>query len=229
MRYSKLSKYIDEDDSVLELGCGTGENQLNSNFAELLDKIDYLGLDVIDSKLNSIKTNVFDYIPESDKYDKILAYELFEHVGLRDWRKLFLKYFSALKVGSLFIITVPYKQDSIKHLNRKLFNHGIIFEEFNSHVVFNLKKGNFDIFFKSLNINTEWFFKVIISEILFKDKYKPDTTLRATLRYFKRFLLKLFHLDRSMMLSSSNVFLCKRSLVVFVKKKEPEKERNLER
>lgn len=220
LRYDKLTKYIVPNTNVLELACGSGKNQLRSKFVNILDKINYLGLDVIPSDLNSIRVNLFDYQPKKNFYDVILAIEIFEHVKVTSWKELFMKYYLALNEKGLFIITVPHKQNRAKYWKRKHGYQKDIFEKYNSHVVFNLCKKDFEVFLSTLPIHIKLKSKVIISEILFKNKFQRDTTFKAILRYVKRLFIKLSHLSKNQLLSNVNMLLCKKSLLVIVEKEK---------
>lgn len=223
VRYDLLvKKYLSPEDSILDLGCGNGIHQQNSKLAKLLElnQVNYLGLDIEKSKLRSIQTDLFDYQPEREHYNVITAFEVFEHIPVTRWKELFLNYYQSLRNNGLFIISVPYKQDRVNHWKRKLSNNKDLFEPFKAHTVFNLSKKDFELFFQALNLEIETTYKVIVSKTLFRDQHGKESTLKATLRYCKRVLFKLLHLDRSnTYLTGFNLFLQKRSLLVITRKR----------
>jgi len=107
-RYGYISKNIEKDSNVLDIGCGTGI--LGNLIAE---KCNYLGIDLNDKFLNFasgrglkvFKCNIFNFKKYSKDIDIIVACDILHHVYPR--HKALLEKIG--KVAKKIIVCEPYK------------------------------------------------------------------------------------------------------------------------
>lgn len=114
--WKKVIEWLKEGDSIIDLGCGTGQ------FAQMVKdnlKVNYIGVDFSGEAARMARglntgykfrwMDIFDYMKEPDYYDVVIMLELLEHI--EDDRELLSK----IKKGKRVIFSVP-SFDSASHL-----------------------------------------------------------------------------------------------------------------
>lgn len=109
-RLAVTTKYIGENDAVLDFGCGVQHYLLNWGKDKF--RIGYgLDYDVKDAQQGNIRLINFRFqgvLPFPENYfDKIFLLAVLEHIEEKDAPVLFLEFFRVLKKNGLIIITIP--------------------------------------------------------------------------------------------------------------------------
>ena len=111
-------KWLEDTTSVLDIGCGNGESQVNSIHKNWFLEMDinnmYRGIDLQSIPVIQL-TNIYDNIDvtkvffEDNTFDLILAIHVFEHIPFHEWRDTIKRIFRWLKPDGYLIIGVPFK------------------------------------------------------------------------------------------------------------------------
>jgi len=149
MRYNNIPSEIFttfENPFVFEIGAGDGIRQIESKYSDYF-VCNYLGIDVIDknkTELSIKKHNIMDFDVTHINANIVLAFEILEHIPLRDWEHVInkLKYCVSKKNGYV-VITVPYKEDLAYYCKDKLKSR----EYFQIHNVHGITKDVLEYFF----------------------------------------------------------------------------------
>ena len=152
-RYNNIPERVFTDKKnplILELGCGNGKRQLTSVYAKYF-QTNYLGLDIFkfDSELNIKQIDIMDYSFEKNSIDILLAFEILEHIPLRDWNYLTNKMKECIRPNGYIVITTPYKEQLEKYCYDTLENR----RYFQIHNVHNITKGMLEYFFQNSKKN----------------------------------------------------------------------------
>jgi len=190
-RYDKL-EILKEKGTILEIGCGNGYSQYHSKYKERFFDGKYLGIDINGSTLNSVVTDILKF-ETTDKFDIILAIEVFEHFDVRLWVKLLTKYLNFLKDEGRMVITVPLRQ---KRLNfwRWIDSDANYLKNFaeetfyNQHATFNISKKDFEYVLNHVNVKHRREYSKLF-RIFFRSTNSliPESFMRCLLRLIKRF------------------------------------------
>jgi len=128
-RYIQISKYCSEGNLILEIGCNTGRG--GAVLKSEIQKIDIIGLDIIQDRLNKIQSGIYNSLVcksihefDSDlKFDRIIAGEVIEHIPEDEFELMLLKCKALLKDNGLMIFTTPNPESLLVRLGRnKVFN-----------------------------------------------------------------------------------------------------------
>ncbi len=109
-RLSMVAKYIQQDDVILDLGCGVQHYLLN-RFRHKF-RVGYgLDYDIEDNRLGNITLINYKYqgrLPLEDNFfDKIFLIAVLEHIEVENVKVLFSELFRILKKNGRIIITTP--------------------------------------------------------------------------------------------------------------------------
>lgn len=106
--YDFAGKFIDDNASVLEIGCGKG------SFAEIIVAKKYTGLEFSQKAVSMARQRGLNVINESveehakgnsQRYDVVCSFQVLEHVS--EINKFLKNAIECLKPGGLFMVTVP--------------------------------------------------------------------------------------------------------------------------
>ena len=116
--YSDIPIQMLRNKRILEIGSGTGENQLRSRhykiFIEQSLRGEYLGIDKDLNEhplLSIIEADVRDFVIVQ-QYDTILMMHCLEHIPEEDWVQVFNILIDSLKEGGWLIVACPYNEGS---------------------------------------------------------------------------------------------------------------------
>lgn len=127
-RLSKIQRYINERDSVLDFGCGAQAYFLRSVESKILSGIG-IDYDVVDKRVSekiTLKCFRFtDTLPVSVGIDKIIMLAVLEHIELAKVNQIFDEFYRILKTGGEVIMTTPTPRGKIL-LEFLAFKLGII-------------------------------------------------------------------------------------------------------
>lgn len=128
-RYIQISKYCQEGNLVLEIGCNTGRGGAVLN--NTIQKLEIVGIDIIQDRLNKIPSGIYKSLAcksilefDSDlKFDRIIAGEVIEHIPKYEFELMLLKCKELLRDNGLMIFTTPNPESLLVKLGRKaVFN-----------------------------------------------------------------------------------------------------------
>jgi 2-polyprenyl-3-methyl-5-hydroxy-6-metoxy-1,4-benzoquinol methylase len=119
----KTIKYLDADNTVLEIGCGTGEKTLElAQYAESILATDISSVMIQSAQkkkddhdiknVDFIKTAIFDNSLKKETYDIILTFNVLHFIINREQFMKRINYL--LKPGGIFICTVPCLGEKLK-------------------------------------------------------------------------------------------------------------------
>jgi hypothetical protein len=172
--YDNLPKEIFGSD-ILEIGVHTGKNQLASKYSHYFLSPGYLGIDpvVINSDLNVIGMDIRDF-KSKRKFDLILSVDSMCYIPYPDWKPLFLKMKSLLKLNGYFVIIVDYKRGTDNTFRMRVNEDNIKYP----HAFMNITKQCFT--------NILPFELTLIRDWLFRTEGEPFG--RSTIRFIYRLL-----------------------------------------
>ncbi len=128
-RYIQISKYCQEGNVVLEIGCNTGRG--GAVLINRIQKLEIVGIDIIQDRLNKIPSGIYKSLAcksilefDSDlKFDRIIAGEVIEHIPKYEFELMLLKCKELLRDNGLIIFTTPNPESLLVKLGRKaVFN-----------------------------------------------------------------------------------------------------------
>lgn len=103
--------------TILDLGCGDLDSQLNSRhnerFIRASEESRYLGVDVIlvkESLLYTERTDILSFEGRPEHADLVLLIEVAEHVDYSKWISLFDCALSCVKLEGSLIVSTPYME-----------------------------------------------------------------------------------------------------------------------
>ncbi|MNU79751.1 Ubiquinone biosynthesis O-methyltransferase [compost metagenome] len=123
--HSEFSKLIQENDHILEVGCGQGDfiqNLLKKNAT-----IQCIGLELNESSIKSLDR--FDILNESveehsknnkEKYDLVCSFQVLEHIA--DVNPFIRSKIECLKKGGTLVISVPNNDSFLKYADQDILN-----------------------------------------------------------------------------------------------------------
>lgn len=113
-RYKFVAKMLKENDSVLEVGCGSGVGAIYlSQNCQSVYGIDVQEQEILEaqniSKRENVKFEVQDLflLDENKKYDAIVCLDVLEHLSIEDGRSFVNKISKLLKPNGFFACGVP--------------------------------------------------------------------------------------------------------------------------
>ncbi|MEI7451812.1 MAG: class I SAM-dependent methyltransferase [Candidatus Falkowbacteria bacterium] len=123
IEYDIATRFIDKNDNVLEIGCGSG------NFFNNIECKKYLGLEFSEkavekaklSGINVVKQDLNNFVCINDEsYDVVCFFQTLEHI---DNPNLFIKdSLSVLRDGGYLIFSVPSNDGFLRFLKNNIFN-----------------------------------------------------------------------------------------------------------
>ena len=114
-----------ENGTILEMGCGDGNSQVESRHKSHFLGKGYIGLDIrsdISPKINIMNADVFDYDTD-DKFDTVLAIAVIEHIPFSNWPKLFDKLKTWTKKDGYMGILVPHDERLSDYITSLDYEH----------------------------------------------------------------------------------------------------------
>jgi len=107
--FSKLRHLFSDQDSVLDIGCGSA--RLGTLLRKWCPKAKYTGMDISDAAKKAVESKKFNFYDSIDKvkgkYDKITLIDVIEHMPIEVIRNYREKFDKLLKKGGLLIIATP--------------------------------------------------------------------------------------------------------------------------
>lgn len=112
-----LSKHIDDDSEILDIGCGYGDKMQellslgysNVSGVEVNQKL----VDMAGKKgLNVVSVDTFDMEQHREKYDVLVMSHIIEHFQYQDLIQFMESYLGCLKPGGLLLIATPVMNPS---------------------------------------------------------------------------------------------------------------------
>lgn len=116
-------KFINQSDTVLEVGCGNG------SFADLITCQDYLGLEFTETAINAAREKGHKVLLESlenyadknpEKNDVVCFFQVLEHVP--DVRSFLQAAVNSLKPGGLLVVSVPSADSFLSYSLNNILN-----------------------------------------------------------------------------------------------------------
>lgn len=121
--YDFARQYIDEDDKVLEIGCGKGA------FAKKIKAKHYTGLEIScrarsraeEEGVHVLKETIEDHVKENPQaYDAVCSFQVLEHVS--DVAGFLKNSIDCLKPEGVMIISVPSADTFLSHTTNSILN-----------------------------------------------------------------------------------------------------------
>ena len=109
-RYMFAARQLRKDFRVIEIGCGTGYGaRLLSDFCSEVSAIDedYENLENSWSDFNKTNLKFYKTVPEGEKYDAVISFEVVEHIHLDEIDSYFETIKSLMNVHSTLHISTP--------------------------------------------------------------------------------------------------------------------------
>jgi len=116
--YKRMKKHgIDNNSSVLEIGCGIGvltyllSRKIKNGTIESLDlsekSVDYASKHIRQKNISFSASNIFDFSPKKEQFDFVTLFDVIEHVPLERHSELFSKISGWMHEESTLLINLP--------------------------------------------------------------------------------------------------------------------------
>ena len=119
--YSDIPASLLQNKVILEVGAGSGKNQLRSRHKKLFEIANkygyYLGLDNEPQEqrlLHIMEADIRDFTVFWRSVDTVLLMHCLEHIPIEDWPSVFAKLKEALRDGGVLVIACPYDEDPLR-------------------------------------------------------------------------------------------------------------------
>jgi 2-polyprenyl-3-methyl-5-hydroxy-6-metoxy-1,4-benzoquinol methylase len=177
--YYFAKKYINKNNSVLEVGCGNG------SFYKLIKSKIYIGLELNKNIINKIKSNNINIRNETiekyneknkNKFDIVCCFQVLEHINIHKIDQFLSSLVKKIKNNGYLIISVPSNDSFISMIRNNILNmppHH--FTHWKEKTLIKIAK-NYDL--KIINIykdilndkNKKIFFNIVLNSFFYKSR-----------------------------------------------------------